>query len=807
MNKIIPVILVILLLIEGGILSANIPKSQHIQKVLLGPKKNFLDSFAERLSEDIRNDDTFESYKSTIASRVTVDNNGNLTHFNHDYVYNWKNQLVRVTTGTGVNVEYKYDALGRRIVKKVKAPNSSDTVTRYVHDGYQVIEERNGSDQVTYRYTYGNGIDERIEIEKHVKNQDGTYEWKIYLPLHDSIGNVTALTNDKGHLIERYNYSPYGEVTYFNTESAPGIDYVRIKDGVIRIKFDRPVDPGKIYIHLYIKSTQQVISGNKEYIDIEEIGYRTSTLPTDEMLTLNLKNQSGPGEPIDIFSQDFIYQGQADVIVHDGGKPYVKKEVQVENNIVIIFNEEIDPDTTTYEVELEKNNIKIDGTLVRTGANEYKFFPSGGLVKDAQYMLRMSGFKDLLGNAMDDLEHSFVSTENNTLIFEYSILTANNHSIVGNTSLLHGRDYEPEIGLYYLRNRYYHPQLGRFLQQDPMGYEDSLNTYQAFGMNPVNFTDPLGLKTDFNYFGTKKSFSQALNSLVVTAADKRQLGRMAEGGANLIPSIIYLIQDLAEVVTGEDYFEDDWRFRFNFSEPGSTIQIYSTENRTYWEKVRDATVVYPTGKFLADTGSNFILGYNDPYVMNTPLGQEARENFDRQLIPLGVTAYGVYKGISSRSNTPIPKYASENAKYQFDMMNPGPLSSMPSNPAANFFGGMYNTIILESDLILYRAGKSGGGSNALGKWFTWKPSSSVAKVRIDSAVKAQWIDAKTGILTGESVIESIYAIKIPKGTKIYEGPVGYQSGVYLGGVNMTQIFIPEPWNIRGLQVLKEESIK
>jgi RHS repeat-associated protein len=340
---------------------------------------------------------------------------------------------------------------------------------------------------------YGNGIDERIEIEKHVKNQDGNYEWKSYLPIQDSIGNVTALTNDKGHLIERYNYSPYGEVTYFNTESSPGIDYVRIKDGVIRIKFDRPVDPGKIYIYLYIKSTQQVISGNKEYINIEEIGYRTSTLPTDEMLTLNLKNQSGTGEPIDIFSQDFTYQGQADVILHDGGKPYVKKEVQVENNIVIIFNEEIDSNEEIYEVELEKNNIKIDGTLVRTGANEYKFFPSGGLVKDAAYKLRMSGFKDLLGNAMDDLEHSFMSTENNTLIFEHSILTANNHSIIGNTSLMHGRDYEPEVGLYYFRNRYYHPQLGRFLQQDPMGYEDSQNLYQAFNQNPVNFTDPFGL--------------------------------------------------------------------------------------------------------------------------------------------------------------------------------------------------------------------------------------------------------------------------------------------------------------------------
>jgi len=196
-----------------------------------------------------------------------------------------------------------------------------------------------------------------------------------------------------------------------------------------------------------------------------------------------------------------------------------------------------------------------------------------------------------------------------------------------------------------------------------MGYEDSMNLYQAFNMNPINFTDPWGLRTDFNYFGTKKTFAEALNYLVVTSADKRQLGRVAEGGANIVPAIIYFIQNLAEVVTGEDYFEEDWRFRFNFSGPGSIIQLYPTEERTYLEKVRDATVVYPTGKFLADTGSDFILGYNDPYVMNTPVGQEARENFDRDLVPLAATGYGVYKGICSGSNLFMPKNTKGQTPY------------------------------------------------------------------------------------------------------------------------------------------------
>ena len=46
--------------------------------------------------------------------------------------------------------------------------------------------------------------------------------------------------------------------------------------------------------------------------------------------------------------------------------------------------------------------------------------------------------------------------------------------------------------LYYYRNRYYLPRVGRFLQTDPLGYQDSMNLYQAFNLNPVNFVDPFG---------------------------------------------------------------------------------------------------------------------------------------------------------------------------------------------------------------------------------------------------------------------------------------------------------------------------
>jgi hypothetical protein len=91
--------------------------------------------------------------------------------------------------------------------------------------------------------------------------------------------------------------------------------------------------------------------------------------------------------------------------------------------------------------------------------------------------------------------------------------------------------------------------------------------------------------------------------------------------------------------------------------------------------------------------------------------------------------------------------------------------------------------------------------HVLGQWFTEQPPQSVAQVRIDSAVNAQWIDPTTGALTGESPIDTVYGIKIPAGTTYYQGPVGYQGGVNLGGLDTSQIFIPRPWTIPGVQVI------
>ena len=54
------------------------------------------------------------------------------------------------------------------------------------------------------------------------------------------------------------------------------------------------------------------------------------------------------------------------------------------------------------------------------------------------------------------------------------------------------RRYDDESELYYYRARMYNHQLGRFMQTDPIGYNDGMNIYAYCGNNSVSYTDPSG---------------------------------------------------------------------------------------------------------------------------------------------------------------------------------------------------------------------------------------------------------------------------------------------------------------------------
>jgi RHS repeat-associated protein len=55
---------------------------------------------------------------------------------------------------------------------------------------------------------------------------------------------------------------------------------------------------------------------------------------------------------------------------------------------------------------------------------------------------------------------------------------------------------ESAVGLTYRRNRYYDHINGRFTQEDPIGLAGGFNLYGFATVDPVNFSDPFGLRVD-----------------------------------------------------------------------------------------------------------------------------------------------------------------------------------------------------------------------------------------------------------------------------------------------------------------------
>jgi len=130
--------------------------------------------------------------------------------------------LVRVTAKQDTDITLqtaKYDGLGRRLEKVVTNSGDHNATWRYYYRGHQIIQANDGSGNLLMQVYHGTRyIDEvvamRLPHGRAYVHQDANW-------------NVTSLTDLTGAVLERYYYSPYGQVevvaeTYFGDYDGDG---------------------------------------------------------------------------------------------------------------------------------------------------------------------------------------------------------------------------------------------------------------------------------------------------------------------------------------------------------------------------------------------------------------------------------------------------------------------------------------------------------------------------------------------------------------------------------------------------------
>jgi RHS repeat-associated protein len=491
------------------------------------------------------NDNFVVKFKFDPLNRITEEEQrGKLLNYTYSVVNNLRQMTMKYPNDR--LIEKNFDILDR--LSNIKQGDNAIADFSYIGRSYRLLSKQFGNgDAVSYLYDQGRRMTEKKAINKnndlinHYKHGYNKVHMKTYEQrLHENgisdifgYDAVYRLTNEKfnvpdptaatptdfererniflDHLdnITRIDETINGETTQIATEIPLGTDYFKLNQYSRFDQWGLAFDKNG---NLTQKGTQ------KMYHD-----YRNQMVRVTEGTTTTENKYDALGRRLQMIvntgsqtkTENYYYAGHQIFEVRDGSDQ-VKRQFIYGNGIDEVVRMDVYSGSIATHYYFHTNAI--GSTTAITDAN-------GQVVERYKYgLFGMPTFMDAAGNVISN-------------------------SAIGNNILFQGREYEPETNFYYFRARHLDPIMGRFLSTDPMGYQDSLNLYQAFGMNPVNFTDPMGtlLKAELgkhDMFKTQeiKTGKWYLDYTVVGAFN--ELRNLSALGINLVSNLFGTTEDI-----------------------------------------------------------------------------------------------------------------------------------------------------------------------------------------------------------------------------------------------------------------------